>query len=284
MNILAISGIINVGLNLVFVIVFNMSVAGVALATIISQYVSSIRVLLILFDPLGEYQLSFKELRVHKKELFAVIRVGLPCGLNGAVFSISNVVVQSTVNTFGDTQIAGNVAAEGITALIYQVIAATYSASVSFAGQCYGAGKIKRINRLLGTSTLLCTSVLVVLCVITTIFPRQFLSIFNSDPLVIEAGISKMLVVAWGYILYCPSETVLACLRGIRKTAIPTIMNILCVCVVRLLWVSFVFPICPTIIMLYLCYPVSYLLSISALGIYYIRSYSRLNRKERQII
>lgn len=284
MGILAVSGIINVVLNLIFVIVFHMSVAGVALATIISQYASAIRVLLILFDSKGEYQLSFKELKVHKEELLSIIRVGLPCGLNGAVFSISNVVVQSTVNTFGDTQIAGNVAAEGITAFIYQVIAAVYSASVSFAGQCYGAGKIKRINRLLGTGTLLCTSLLVVLCVIATIFPRQLLSIFNSDPLVIESGVSKMLMVAWGYILYCPSETVLACLRGMRKTAIPTVMNIMCICVARVLWVLFVFPICPTIIMLYLCYPVSYLLSITALGIYYIQTYRKVNRKELHVI
>jgi len=179
MRILALSGIVNVVLNLVFVIVFHMSVAGVAIATIISQYMSAIWVLLILFDSKGEYRLSVKELILHKTELWTILRVGLPCGLNGIVFSISNVLIQSTVNTFGDTLIAGNVAADGITAFVYQVIAATYSAAVSFAGQCYGAGKIKRINNLLVTSSLLSSSVIAVMCVVLTLFPTQLLSIFS---------------------------------------------------------------------------------------------------------
>ena len=284
MRILAVSGIINVTLNLVFVIVFHMSVSGVALATIISQYVSAIRVMLILFDKKGEYQLSVKELQLHKKEVFAVIRVGLPCGLNGIVYSLSNVVIQSTVNTFGDTLIAGNVAADGITAFIYQVIAASYSASVSFAGQCYGAGKIKRINHLFGTAVLLCSSVLVALCTVITIFPRPLLSIFNSDPSVIEMGIPKLLIVGWGYVLYGISEIVLACLRGMRKTAVPTAMNVFCVCVIRVLWVLFIFPLNSTTTLLYLCYPVSYILSTSALGIYYIITYKKFSGKEQLAI
>lgn len=284
MSILAVSGVINVLLNVVFVVVFHMSVAGVALATIISQYVSAIRVLGILFNPNGEYRLTFKELKLHKKELLSVLRVGLPCGLNGIVFSISNVVIQSTVNTFGDTLIAGNVAADGITAFIYQVIAASYSASVSFAGQCYGAGKIKRINRLLGTAVLLSSAVLTLLCGIMTIFPRPLLSIFNSDPNVIELGIPKMLIVGWGYVLYGVSETVLACLRGMRKTAVPTALNVFCVCVVRILWVWLIFPLRPTTTVLYLCYPVTYVLSILALGIYYIKVYRLLSPRERQLL
>ena len=285
MRILAVSGIINVALNLVFVIVFHMSVAGVAVATIISQYVSAIRVLMILFNSKGEYRLSVKEMLLHKKELTTIVRVGLPCGLNGAVFSISNVVIQSTVNTFGDTLIAGNVAAEGITTFLYQVVAATYSATVSFAGQCYGAGKIKRINRLLGTAILLGSIILSILCSIMTIFPRPLLSIFNSDPLVIEAGIPKMLILGWGYVLYCISEALLACLRGMRKTAIPTALNVFCICVVRVLWVWSIFSLYPTTTVLYLCYPVSYALSTSSLGVYYICVYKKfLKRAQPQSI
>ena len=275
MRILALSGIVNVVLNLILVIVFHMSVAGVALATIASQYVTAVWVLLILFDPKGEYQLSVKELKLHKKELISIIRVGLPCGLNGIVYSFSNVVIQSTVNSFGDTLIAGNVAADGITGFIYQVIAATYSASVSFAGQCYGAGKIKRINRLMGTAMLLSSSVLAVLCGIMTACPRLLLSIYNSDPTVIELGIPKMLIVGWAYILYGLSDIILACLRGMRKTAIPTVFNIMCVCGVRMFWVLFVFPLSPTTTVLYLCYPVSYTFSVAALGIYYIFVYRK---------
>ena len=261
-----------------------MSVAGVALATIISQYVSAIRVVCILFSPKGEYKLTFKELKLHVHEVFTIVRVGLPCGLNGIVFSVSNVVIQSTVNTFGDSLIAGNVAADGITAFIYQVIAASYSASVSFAGQCYGAGKIKRINELIGKAILITSAIMVSLCSIVTLFPRQLLSIFNTDPEVIELGIPKLLIVGWGYVLYGVSETMLACLRGMRKTAVPTALNVFCICIVRVLWVWFVFPIYPVTTVLYLCYPVTYVLSVTALGIYYIKVYKTLSRQKEKMI
>ena len=245
MMIMAVSGLANVIFNLVFVLVFKMTVDGVALATIISKYISAVWVLLILFDPKGDFKLSVKELKFHWREGWSVIKVGFPCGVNGLVFSISNVIVQSAVNSFGDNIIAGSTASNNITTFLYQVILAFYSASVSFTGQCYGAGKFKRIDKLLWSSIGLCSAFLCVMSLAFTLWPTPFLSVFNEDPDVIAAGTVKLLIMSWSYVLYGMSEVVLGCLRGMRKTAWSTAINIFSICGVRLLWIWCVCPLFP---------------------------------------
>jgi len=146
MLILAVSGLVNVGLNLVFVVFFGMDVDGVAWATVISQVIAAVCVLRILFKPDGDYGLNLKELKIHHREMTDIARMGIPAGLNGALFSISNVIIQSSVNSLGDIVMAGSAAAEGITGLTYQILAAFYTACINFGGQCYGAGKYKRID------------------------------------------------------------------------------------------------------------------------------------------
>ncbi len=280
MIILAVSGLVNVCFNLVFVIVFKMTVDGVALATIISQYISAAWVLIILFDTKGIYRLKFDEIKFHKKEVVSIIKVGVPCGINGLVFSISNVTVQSTVNGFGDTVIAGNVAADSITGLIYQVIASFYTACVTFSGQCYGAGKYDRIDHLLLRGAGICVVVVVMVSLVATFFPGVLLGIFNSDADVIIAGTPKMLVMSWSYVLYSISESLLGCLRGMRKSAIPTSINIVGICVTRVLWICLVLPADPmNIFLLYACYPVSYVISVSAMAYYYLYCRRKLKIK-----
>ena len=195
------------------------------------------------------------------------------------MISVSNVFIQSTVNSFGDTVLAGNVAAAGIVDLVYQVLIAFYSGCISFAGQCCGAKKYRRIDKLLTQSILCCLSMLVVINLISTIFPEAVLGLFNRDPEVIQAGIPKLQILGWGYMLYAVSEILLGCLRGMGQTSMPTLLNVLGICAPRLIWIFAIFPFLPrNIYMLYSCYPLSYVISIIALGIYYIKSRRDLSR------
>lgn len=279
MFIMMASGLVNVALNLVFVLCFNMTVDGVAYATIVSKYLSAACVLFVLFDPKGEFKLSTKELKFHATECENIIKVGVPCGINGIVFSISNVIVQGAVNSFGSVVIAGSVAANNITAFLYQVLIAFYSACVSFSGQCFGALKPKRINKLLFTSLGLCCAFLSLISLVLTLWPSPFLAIFNTDPEVIKAGAVKLIIMCWSYVVYAASEVVLGCLRGMRKTTVSTGINIFCVCGIRLLWIWCVCPMAPMNYgLLYLCYPISYILSLTALFIYYIIARKELEK------
>lgn len=269
MIILTVSGIVNVCLNLVFVIVFHMSVAGVAIATIISQLISAIAVVCILFRPKGEFQMRFRELRIHKKELRNLVAVGVPCGLNGLVFSISNITIQATVNTFGDTVMAGSTAASSIGDFIYLILNGFYTACVSFSGQCYGAGHYRRIDQLLMRGIAMCVGFVVLLSIAASVFSRQLIGLYNPDPEVIEAAIPKLLILGWSYIIYTFSELTLGCLRGMGKSAIPTLLNAFCICMPRLLWVWLIVPLMPSLGMVYVCYPISYVFSSVCLGAYY---------------
>lgn len=271
MMILGLSGLVNVVLNLVLVIGFRMSVAGVALATIAAQYISAVWVVCILFSRKGEYKLSFKKLRFHRESMVAVVRVGVPSGLNGMVFTVSNLILQSAVNGFGSVAIAGKTAAMDIGTLVYQGIGACYLACISFSGQCYGARQYQRIDSLLLRSTGLCVGYVSVMAILCTLFPRQLLGLFNSDPEVIQKGISILMINSWGYILYATSETALGCLRGMGKSAVPMLLNFTGICVPRILWVLAIFPLNHDITFLYLCYPISWTISAILQLTYYLR-------------
>lgn len=281
MIILGVSGIINVALNLLFVIVFKMSAGGVALATAIAQAVSAGWVVWILFNPKDEYKLQIKELRIIKRHASNIIRLGVPCSMNAFVFSLSNVLIQSSVNELGTVILAGNVAADGITGLIYQVIIAFYSGCISFTGQCRGARKLKRIDQMLLASFASCIAILLVVNVFATFWPEVVLQLFDSNPDVIKAGIPKLMIIGWGYILYAISEILLGTLRGLGKSNIPTIINVLCICGVRLAWIYGVYkPFLSTgVKALYICYPVSYVCSVVALGIYFLYCRKQLYKR-----
>ncbi len=279
MNILAISGLANVGLNLVFVICFHMDVDGVAWATVISQVISAAVVLWILFKPDGGYDLNLRELKFHKKELTSVIRVGIPCGLNGMVFSIANVIIASSINSLGSVAVGGSSAAGGITGIVYQVLAAFYSACISFAGQCYGAGMYKRIDKLVISSILLGSGMMAVLSLAATLFPCTLLSLFTDNADYIRSGTAQMLITCWSYILYGISESFLGCLRGMQRSGMPTLLNAASICMPRLIWVFVFFPMCQEVWFLYLCYPISYVFSAATQGLYYLSVRRKLDKQ-----
>ena len=279
MFIMGISGLVNVLLNLIFVIFFRMTVDGVALATIISQYIAAIWVILILFNPKGDYKLRFSELKLYRSESWNIIKVGLPCGLNPLVFSISNATVQSAVNAFGDTVVAGSVASNNITGMIYQVLAAFYSGCINFTGQCFGAGKYKRIDKVAYISSAICVVFVTICSTIITLIPGKFIGIFNTDPNVIAFGADKLVLMSWSYVIYGISEVIMGCLRGMRETGIPSAINIFCVCLVRVLWIVLACPLFPNSqLFLYSCYPISYGLSVFVMTIYFIKCRKKLDR------
>lgn len=283
MIILMVSGLLNVVLNLVTVIIFHMGVAGVAIATVAANVLNAVWVLVLLFRKNGEFGLTGKELKLYKTESIQVIKIGIPCCLNSVAFNISNVLLQSTVNAFGAVTIAGNIAADSAGGIMYQVLVGFYSASVSFTGQNYGAGKYKRIDRGLLMASIYSVGTVMALGVLCMIFPSQLLGVFDSNPEVIAAGTPKLMYYGWGYGIFAFSEVLIGCLRGIRKTAIPSIVNVVGICLSRVLWVWLIFPLKPTIGMVYLCYPISWGLSAAGLLICYLH-YRKTLYKEAPVL
>ena len=271
MIIMALSGLANVILNLIFVLCFHMTVDGVALATIISKYLAAGSVIWILFSKKDDYKLSVSEVKLYKTEITNIVKVGLPCGINATVFSLSNTIVSAAVNVFGATVVASGVASNNITVLLYAVLGSFYSACVSFTGQCYGAGKYKRIDGMYVRSVLICVIFMVISATGITFFPEFFIRIFNTDPEVIVIGSLKLRIISWSYLLYGVTEVTIGALRGMKKSSVPTAINVVCICVLRVAWVMFVCPMDPdNLMLLYFCYPVSYICSTAALIVYFL--------------
>jgi Na+-driven multidrug efflux pump len=277
--ILTITGFINVGLNLLFVVLFKMDVAGVALATAVAQTISAICILRILFNPKDAYKLSFKALRFHKDSLLTIIKIGVPNGINGILFSLSNLVVQASINSFQDTAIiAGKTAATDAANIIYQVIHAFAQACVSFAGQCAGAKNYKRIDQLAIKAILSCGAIVAALSLLATLFPGFVIGIFNDSPDVLATGTNILLIMSWSYLIYVISDIYISCTRGIGKSLGVTIMNIIGIILPRLLWIWFVFPQNRTMEFLFICYPVSYVVSSIVQILYYVRLRRKLDK------
>ena len=271
------TGLVNVCLNLLFVIVFRFGVAGVAIATMIAQIISAAVVLMILFSKKDEYKLQFKALRLDKAQVVKILRVGIPCGLNGVVFNIANVILQSSINSFNSVAIvAGNTAANDVTNFNYLVINSFNAGMVSFAGQCYGARQYKRIDKLAGTAMLLCNSILLTMAVVMTVWARPILGLFNSQPEVVDAGWFRLVLCAWTYMLYAPSEIYTGCIRGMGRSTAPMIMNFAGVCLPRIVWAMLIFPLHRTPEFLYLCWPISWVISSAMQMIYYFHIRKKL--------
>lgn len=279
MYILLVTGLINVLLNLVFVVILGMSVAGVALATLIAQVLSAVWVLWILFDPKGDYKLLPKQLRLHGESAKVILRLGIPSGVDRMAFSIANMVMQASVNSFQSTAIlAGKTVATDIGELISQVQYAFGVACMSFSGQCYGAKKYKRIDRMLLRAIPLCCGILAVLATVITIFPGFIVSIFNSDPAAIAAGKEILLTIIWGYLLYALAQIFYNTSRGMGASLSIMLLNVLGIIVPRLLWIWVFFPMRHQITWLFLCYPISWGASALFQGAYYIH-WRRKTRK-----
>lgn len=234
---LSFSGIINVVLNLIFVIVLHMDVAGVALATIISQIISAILVIRCLLKSDGAVKLIPSKIKIHGDKLKKIIAVGLPAGIQGSLFSISNVIIQSSINAFGSEAMAGNGAASNIEGFIYVAMNSLHQAAITFAGQNYGAGKIKRIKTVCLECMALVSAVGLLMGALVFTFGEQLLSIYTDSPAEIEYGLVRMNMIMFTYFLCGTMDVMVGMLRGIGHSLTPTIVSIACVCGFRILWI-----------------------------------------------
>ena len=255
------SGIINVALNLFFVIVFSLGVAGVALATIISQYTSASLVLRCMIKSDSSYHLSLKELRINGQKLKQIVRIGLPAGIQGAVFSISNVLIQSSVNSFGTVVMAGNTAASNIEGFVYTAMNSFYQASTSFTSQNIGAKKTGRIIPILLSCLLLVSAVGIGLGGIAVGFGKELLGIYSSDTSVISYGLERLSVVCFTYFLCGLMDVTCGSIRGMGYSMTPTIVSLTGACGLRILWIYTVFRMNRTLFTLYLSYPISWIVT-----------------------
>lgn len=260
---LAVSGIINVVLNLVFVILFQMSVAGVALATIISQTVSAIMVTILLIREEGALHLDLRHLGFHKGALLQILKIGLPAGLQSTVFSLSNVVIQSSINSFGSIVVAGNSAASNIEGFIYTGMNAFAQAAVTFTSQNMGARRYDNLDRVM-RNCLLCAVVVGVVLGGGAYFAGEgLLHFYSTDETVIAAGLARMRVICTSYFLCGVMDTLASCLRGRGYSVLPMVVSLIGSCLLRLVWIATIFQLFRSTTTLYISYPISWVLTAS---------------------
>ena len=277
---LTISGLVNVALNVVFVAVFHMGVAGVALSTIISQYLSAVFVIVHMMRTKDCIRLDLRKLRFHTDKLVKILKVGLPAGFQGAVFSISNVVIQSSVNSFGSLVIAANGAAGGLEGFTYTAMNSVYHAALTFVGQNVGAHQYNRINRVIATCLVTVAVIGLVMGGATYLFSEQLLGLYlPDDPDAIPFGQIRLSFVGLPYFLCGMMEVMTGGQRGMGMSILPMINSLLGSCALRIVWIFTVFAANPTLPMLYISYPISWTITTVAHSIFYALRLRKLKKQ-----
>ena len=274
------AGIVNVILNLFFVIVLHMSVDGVAWATVISQYLSMVLVLLCLVRNKEEsIRLTLKKLHIDSEKLKLIVQIGLPAGLQGLLFSISNVLIQSAVNSFGSPMVAAGSAAGNIEGFVATPMNAYYNAAITFTGQNMGAKKYDRIDQIAKICTILIIVTWIVLGGLTMLFSRPLLSIFTSDPEVIRLGVIRINVLMFAYFTCGIMNVYPGLTRGMGFSILPMICTLVGACLMRIVWLATFFAWFPTVLMLYACYPITW--ALAGIGQVFSFFYARKKVRER---
>ena len=255
---LLLAGVVNVLLNLLFVIVFHMGVEGVAIPTVISQCVSAGLVFWCLTKVEGPYRLHPRHLSIKKDKLLGMVKIGLPAGIQGCSFSISNVLIQSSINSFGSIAMAGNTAGSNIEGFISTAQDAFTQAAISFTGQNLGAGKLKRVDRVLLLCMLLAPGVGLVLSILAVLCGGPLLGIYSSDPEVIQYGMLRLTTVSLLQPIGALMGVTASVLRGMGYSTVPMVVTMSSVCGFRVIWIFTVFQAFPTLQVLYLSYPITW--------------------------
>lgn len=258
---LILAGVINVVLNLFFVIVLHMGVAGVATATSISQAVSAFLVFWCLVKVEGDYKLYPKQMHIYKDKLWRMMKIGLPAGIQGASFSISNVLIQSSINSFGAIAMAGNTAAANIEGFVSMGMDSFSQAALSFTGQNLGAGKPSRVTKVMVLCLLMGCGTGLAMGLAAYGFGPQLLGIYSSDPEVIAAGLTRMRINCIFQFAGGLMGVMVGVLRGMGASLIPMIITISSVCGFRVVWIFTVFAAAPSLEALYISYPVTWALA-----------------------
>ena len=276
------SGVVNVGLNLLFVIKYDMDVAGVALATVISQCISAVLVLRCLIKETGAIHLDLRCLRIDRGNFYKILQVGLPAGFQGVLFSLSNVVIQSSVNGFGETVVAGNSAAGNIEGFVYMAMNAFHQAAISFTSQNMGAGKYSRINKILYVSQLYVVLVGLTMGLFIIALGNPLLGLYSGSEAVIDAGMVRLKYIVTLYFLCGMMDVMVGSLRGLGYAIMPMIVSLIGACGLRLVWIATVFqiPKYHTIEMVYITYPITWILTFLAHVVCFVVVRRKLPRKD----
>lgn len=272
--ILTAAGLINVGLNLVLVIVFHLGVAGVAIATTVSQIFSAVMVVLCLIHSYDSYRLELRKLRIYKDKLLLMLRHGIPAGIQSSIFSASNIIIQSSVNSFGAAAVAGSAAAGNLEGFVYTSMNAFQHTCLAFTGQNIGAKRPERLRRIVWLCLLCVTVTGIAMSTILLLFGNEMLSLYTATSTVENAvspaeilafGMRRLWYICPGYFLCGIMEVLVGSLRGMGTSVTPMVVSILGVCGVRIVWVYTVFALINrTFETLFLSYPVSWLITLLA--------------------
>ncbi len=272
---LSVSGALNVILNLLFVIGFKMAEAGVALASVISQYLSAVLIILSLLRRNESIGLYPRKLSIDRRKCKQILSISIPSGAQNAIFAIANLFIQAGVNTFEPVIVEGNAAAANADALVYDVMAAVYTACSSFMSQNYGSGQIERVRKSYTLSLTLSFGIAAGMSTLLVVFGHTFLSLFTKSPSVVEAGMIRLRVMGYSYAFSAFMDCTIAASRGLGKSLIPTLIVILGSCVFRIVWVFTVFEYYHTILSLYLLYIFSWTLTGVAEIVYFVYCYRK---------
>lgn len=278
---LSIAGIINVCLNLVLVIVFDLGVAGVGIATATSQFISATLMLRCLSKEKGGFRFSVKKLKFHKDKLIAILQIGLPAGIQSTLFSLSNVLIQASINSFGDVAMAGSAAASNIEGFVYVAMNAFYQAAITFTSQNVGAGKYHRVKPIM-IRTVLCVTVTgLVLGNLAYRFGNVLLLFYTSSPAVVVEGLRRLSYVSAWYFICGIMDTLVGILRGLGYSIVPMLVSLIGACGLRIVWIMTIFqiPILHTLDIIYLSYPVTWLITAGTHFICYLVIMKKLKDK-----
>ncbi len=260
---LTIAGVVNVVLNVILVVAAKMDVAGVAVATIVSQYISAVLVVAALLREKGELRLFVKKLRFHKEELLHIVRIGLPSGILSSFFSIANIIIQSAVNTFSAAVIAGNATGISIEAFIYTSMNAVAGTASTFSGQNFGAGKYKRIKRIMLECCLIEAVIGILLGGLFMLLRHKLAGLYTTDQEVVKVAGQRMMVILPFYFVCGVVEVLVGCMRGMNYSVLPTAASFVSVCVYRIVWVFTLFRTYHTTRALWMSYPISWIINFA---------------------
>lgn len=272
---MTLSGIVNVILNVFFVVVCGMDVDGVGLASAASQLLSAVLVIRALFRCDDIYGLRLAELRMDAACAGKILSIGIPSGLQNAIFSIANLFIQTAVNSFSAITVAGVAAAANADDLTVQASFGFCTACSSFVGQNYGARKKERIMKSYWICTAYAFGLLLVMGILLFVFGEQFLYLFTDDPAVVEEGMKRLRILALFYCVAVPMDCSIAASRGLGKTMVPTLIVVLGACVFRIIWVRTIFAFYGTITSLFLLYIFSWIITATIEVWYFYRIYRR---------
>lgn len=256
--ILIAAGVVNTILNLVFVIVFHLGVAGVAIATAIANTISAALTLMAVNRIGGPYEVFKKKMRFYRKEMKRILNIGVPAGVQGMVFAVSNIIIQSEINSYGPYAVAGSAAALNFEYYCYYIISAFNGAAITFIGQNYGAGNFVEVRRIYKLCMLWAMVLSGFMNVFFVVFNSFFLGLFTADPQVLHYGVERMLIVLTPQWIACSYEVSAAALRGMGISVPPTVLVIFGTCVLRIVWVYLICPVWHSYEALMVVYPVSW--------------------------